>query len=113
LKYLGTLCRITKSDLEDKIQTYNKINGVIRSNFGKQMTKKTKLRIHNITAKAALKFGSEAWVLQKREEQRLEAAQMKFLRHLLGITKLDRERNQSVRDKLGVQNTVLEIKQYQ
>jgi len=32
--------------------------------------------------KAALKFGSEAWVLKKREEQRLEAAQMKFLRHL-------------------------------
>jgi hypothetical protein len=38
---------------------------------------------------------------------------MKFLRHLLGITKLDRERNQSVREKLGVQNIVLEIKQYQ
>ena len=50
------------------------------------MDKETKLRIHNITAKAALKFGSEAWVLKKREEQRLEAAQMKFLRHLLGIT---------------------------
>jgi hypothetical protein len=47
-------------------------------------------------------------VLKKRDEQRLEAAKMKFLRHLLGITKLDRERNQSVRDKLGVQNTVLE-----
>jgi len=46
-------------------------------------------RIHNITTKATLKFGSEAWVLKKREEQRLEAAQMKFLRHLLGITKLD------------------------
>jgi hypothetical protein len=77
------------------------------------MTKETKLRIHNITAKAALKFGSEAWVLKKRDEQRLEAAQMKFLRHLMGITKLDRERNQSVREKLGVQNIVLEIKQYQ
>jgi len=49
--------------------------------FGKQMNKETKLRIHNITAKAALKFGSEAWVLKKREEQRLEAVQMKFLRH--------------------------------
>ena len=49
---------------------------------------KTKLRIHNITAKAALKFGSEAWVLKKREEQGLEVAQMKFLRHLLGVTKL-------------------------
>ena len=44
--------------------------------------------ICEITAKAALKFGSEAWVLKKREEQLLETAQMKFLRHLLGITKL-------------------------
>jgi len=34
------------------------------------MHKETKLRIHNITAKAALKF----------------------LRHLLGITKLDKEK---------------------
>jgi hypothetical protein len=112
-KYLGYLISDYRSDLEGKIQTYNKINGVIRRHFGKQMTKETRLTIHNITAKAALKFGSEAWVLKKRDEQRLEAAQMKFLRHLLGITKLDRERNQSVREKLGVQNIVLEIKQYQ
>ena len=40
------------------------------------MNKETKVRIHNITAKAALKFGSEVWVLKKREEQRLEAAQI-------------------------------------
>ena len=31
------------------------------------MNKETKLRIHNITVKGALKFGSEAWVLKKRE----------------------------------------------
>jgi hypothetical protein len=62
------------------------------------MTKETKQGIHNITAKAAVKFGSEAWVLKKRDEQRLEAAQMKFLRHLLGISKLDREINPSRRN---------------
>jgi len=55
--------------------------------------------IHNITAKAALKFGSEAWVLKKRGEQSLEAAQMKFLRHLLGITKLGEDKNQCIRQK--------------
>ena len=77
------------------------------------MDKETKLRIHNITAKAALKFGSVAWVLKKREEQRLEAAQMKFLRHLLGITKLGKEKNQCIREKTGAQSTVKEIKQYQ
>ena len=73
------------------MKTYNKINGAIRRHFGKQMNEETKLRIHNITAKAALKFGSEAWVLKKREEQRLDTAQMKFLRHLLGITKLKKK----------------------
>jgi len=57
------------------------------------------LRMCNITAKEALKFGSEAWVLKKREEQRLEAAQMKILRHLLGITKLDKEKNQYIKEK--------------
>jgi len=100
-KYLGYRISVYKSDLEDKLQTYNKINGEIRRHFGKQMSKERKLRIHNITAKAALKFGSEAWVLKKREEQRLEAAQMKFLRHFLGITKLDTEKNQCIKGKNG------------
>ena len=40
--------------------------------------------------------------MRKREEQRLEAAQMKFLRHLLGITKLDKKKkNQCIREKNG------------
>ena len=79
------------------------------------MNKETKLRIHNITAKAALNFGSEIWVLKKREEQRLEVTQMKFLRHLLGITKLDKGKNQCtrIREKTGAQNIVKAIKQYQ
>jgi hypothetical protein len=38
---------------------------------------------------------------------------MKFLRHLLVITKLNKEKNQSITVKTGVQNIVKEIKQYQ
>jgi hypothetical protein len=38
---------------------------------------------------------------------------MKFLRHLLGITKLDKEKNQSIRKKTGTQDIVKKIKQYQ
>jgi len=103
-KYLVYHVSEYKSDLEDTLQTYNKINRAIQRHFGKQMNKETKLRIHNITAKVALKLGSEACVLKKREEQHLEAAQMKFLRHLLGITKLDKEKNQCIRGKTGAQN---------
>ena len=38
---------------------------------------------------------------------------MKLLRHLLGITKVDKEKNQCIRGKTGTENTVKEIKQYQ
>jgi len=38
---------------------------------------------------------------------------VKFLRHLLGITKLDKEKNQRIRQKTGAQNIVKEIKQNQ
>jgi uncharacterized protein (DUF927 family) len=67
----------------------------------------------NSTAKAALKFGSEAWVLKKRDEQSLEATQMQFLIHLLRITKVDKEKNQCIKEKKGAENIVKEIKQYQ
>jgi len=38
---------------------------------------------------------------------------MKCLRYLLGITKLDKENNQCVREETGAHNIVNEIKQYQ
>ena len=43
-KYLGYRISEYKSDLEDKLQTYNKINGVIRRHFGKKMNKETKVK---------------------------------------------------------------------
>jgi hypothetical protein len=79
---LGYLISDYKSDLADKIQTHNKINGVIRRHFGKQMTEETELRIHNITAKAALKFGTEAWVLKKRDEQKTGSSTSEILKTL-------------------------------
>jgi len=46
------------------------------------------------------------------EEHKNIKSQMKFLRHLLGITKLDKEKNQCIREKkTGAQNIVKEIKQ--
>jgi hypothetical protein len=100
-------------DLDDKLQTCSKLNDSIRRKFGKQITKETKLRIHNITAKVVLKFHCEAWMLKKRDEHILDAPQMTFLIHLLGITQLYRERNQSVRDKLSMQNIVWDLQQNQ
>jgi hypothetical protein len=105
--YADNQVLIAKS--EYKLQTYNRINGIIKRHFGKQMSNQTKLRIHNIIAKTALKYGSETWMLNKRGKQRLEATTMRFVRPLLGYTKLDRQRNVEIRERLRVQSIVEEI----
>ena len=43
-KYLGYRISEYGSHLEDKLQTYTKINGAIRRHFGKQMNKETKVK---------------------------------------------------------------------
>jgi hypothetical protein len=53
--------------------------------------------------------GSEVWVLNKKECQQLETAQIKFLRSLLELTRLDNQRNTTTREKLKVEHIVDEI----
>jgi hypothetical protein len=89
------------------------LNGIIKRHFGKHVTTRIKLRLHNITSKASLCYGSEDWILYKRDAQKLEAAQMRFLRPLLGLTILDRQRNPDIRNRLKVNNIVEDIKLYQ
>jgi len=54
------------------------MSSIKRRHLGEKNDKEIKLKIKIIIAKAASKFGSEVWMLQKRDEQRQEAPQMKF-----------------------------------
>jgi hypothetical protein len=46
-------------DLEDNIEKYNKINGIIRRHFGKNMGLEIQVRMHNVLRKPAMMYGSE------------------------------------------------------
>jgi hypothetical protein len=84
---LGNLISNKEKNINIKLQRYNKMNGVIKSQFGKHMTIDTRLRIYNITSKAALCYGSEVRTINKRDAQKLEAAEVRFLRPLSGLTR--------------------------
>jgi hypothetical protein len=66
------------------------------------MTTDSKLRIRIITSKGALCCRSENWIINKRGYENLEAAQMRFLRPLLGPTSLVLERNADIHNRLKV-----------
>jgi hypothetical protein len=75
----NTLYGTTKVKRLKKTSYRHIINGILQTHFETHVTKETKLRIQNITAKEDVKCGSEAWVLKKRDEQRLETSKMKLL----------------------------------
>jgi hypothetical protein len=89
------------------------MNGIIKCHLGKHMATDTKLQLHNITSEAGLCYGSEKWIINKRDAQKLEAAQMSFLRPSLGLTRLHLQRNPVIRNRLKVDNLVEDVKSYQ
>jgi hypothetical protein len=50
----------------------------------------------------ALLCGSECWPKTKRDMQKPQAAEMRFLRSVKGCTRLDKIRNEDIRKELGV-----------
>jgi hypothetical protein len=69
-----------------------------------------KIRLHNVTAKASLCYGSENWIINKKDDPKPEAEQKRFMRPLLGLTRLGRQRNPDISNRLKVDNIVEDIK---
>jgi hypothetical protein len=51
-----------------------------------------------------LSYGSESWVISKKDKDKIQAAEMRFLRRVKGCTRADRIRNVDIRAKLNIYN---------
>jgi DNA/RNA endonuclease YhcR with UshA esterase domain len=49
-----------------------------------------------------LMHGSETWVHSQKEMNKIQAAEMRFLRKTKGCTRLDRTRNENIRAQLNI-----------
>ena len=69
----------------------------------KELSKATKLRVINAMVVPTLLYGSETWTLQKRHRSKIQAMEMRYLRKVEGVTRLDRVLNEDIRRRLGVE----------
>jgi hypothetical protein len=85
------------------------MNGIIRR-IQETYDKGYKLRLHNALLKQVYAMMAKNWIINNRHAQKLEAAQMRFLRPLLRLIGLYHERNPDIDKKLKVGNIVEDIK---
>ena len=73
------------------------------------------MKFYKAVARPSLLYGSETWVTTKRDMTRLEAAEMRFLRSVMGYTRLDKIRSEVIRKELeisGIKDVRLKYKQH-
>ena len=87
------------SEVERRIgmQTVGAIKKVYDS---REISREAKVTVFEAVAIPALTYGCESWVLTEREKLRLQATEMRVLRKIAGGTRLDKVRNETVRDRL-------------
>jgi len=61
------------------------------------------MKFFKVVARPTLLYGSETWVTTIRDMTRLEAAEMRFLRSVIGYIRLDKIRSEVIRKELQTQ----------
>ena len=75
--------------------------------------REVKIHLYKSILQPILIYGCETWVLTERLKSKLQAAEMKVLRLIKGVTKFDRNRNVDIRRNLGIEPLILTIEKSQ
>ena len=99
--YLGsTLAEDGELDAEvtHRVQSgwknWKRVSGVL---CDRRMNMKIKGKVYRTVVRPALMYGAETWALKKTQEKKLEVAEMRMLRWMCGVTKMDKIRNERIR----------------
>ena len=117
MKYLGVMISSDgsmDSEVEQRIGMASKMIGAIgRTVLGRKELTGTKVRVVNAMAIPTLTYGCEAWTLQARHKGQIEAAQMRALRRIEGVSRMDRVRNVDIKGRLKQEGVLDMVKKRQ
>ena len=118
MKYLGVLISSDGSmekEVEARIGSAARVVGGMSETVlrRKELSKSTKLKVVNATMVPTLLYGCESWSLSKQQKSRVQATQMNVLRRIEGVCRLDRLRNEEIRERLGQEGILDTVKRRQ
>ena len=63
---------------------------------------KLKGKFYKTAVRPAMLYGAECWAMTRAHEHKMRVVEMRMLRWMCGHTKMDKIRNESIREKVGV-----------
>ncbi|KAK3538198.1 hypothetical protein QTP70_033122 [Hemibagrus guttatus] len=100
-KYLGSTVQSNGEcgkEVKKRVQAgwngWRKVSGVL---CNRKISARIKGKVYRTVVRPAMLYGLETVSLRKRQESELEVAELKMLRFSLGVTRLDRIRNEYIR----------------
>ena len=101
---------VQELEINNRIAKYNSNVGLMYPLFRDiNIPRECKVTIYHTILKPILLYGSEAWSLTRRTESKLQAAEMRVLRTIKGVTRKDRIRNTTIRAEFHVPPLLEEI----
>ena len=76
-------------------KNWKRVSGVL---CDRKMNVKIKGKVYRTVVMPALMSGAETWALKKAQENKLGVAEMRMLRWMCGVTRLDKIRNERVKE---------------
>ncbi|KAK3534599.1 hypothetical protein QTP86_016751 [Hemibagrus guttatus] len=90
------ICSESREQVKKKVQEFKYLGSIVQSN-GECGKERESGKVYKTVVRPAMLYGLETVSLRKRQEADLEVAELKMLRFSLGVTRLDRIRNEYIR----------------
>ena len=74
------------------------------------MSRSAKMLVYKAMIEPTLSYGAESWVLKEKEKQRVQAAEMRVLRKIAGVRRIDHVRNDDIKTQLGHEGIVEQVR---
>jgi hypothetical protein len=116
-RYLGVLFDSNgthETAIRDRIQKYSaNVNLLYPMLKDRNVPRKVKTTVYKTILRPTLCYGCETWTLTTRTRSCVQAAEMRVLRLIRGVTRRDRLRNENIRRELGVESVLAFVERAQ
>lgn len=110
--YLGGKIASEATSEQDVTRRIGLASGVVQTLAkiwrAKDIGLKTKIKVYDTLVLSVLLYNAETWTLKETTKQRLRVFEMSCLRRIGGVTRRDRIRNTTIKERLGVRQDVIQ-----